>query len=293
VKESTQIFSDRLSSAAHPCWYWAPVASRGSDGSPRNVRVAKRPSLFHQFCVGFTLIELLVVIAIIAILAALLLPSLSSAKASAKRAACISNLQEVSIAVHLYSGDNHDTLPAASNVIWNTPGTNLFSVFYKRLVKGYLGLKGPSSPEDRVFACPADTFYYDFPSQTYEPQSLHDQLIYDYTSYGFNGANAISDLPPAFLHEASYPGIFGRKESTVRDPTKTFLLTEISAFYPFSWHEPKRLPPGQFGINDAKNVVSFVDGHVSYIKIYWNSSYNMMGSLYDPPAGYDYKRSGD
>ncbi len=42
---------------------------------------------------GFTLIELLVVIAIIAILAAILFPVFMSAKAAAKKAACMSNMR--------------------------------------------------------------------------------------------------------------------------------------------------------------------------------------------------------
>jgi len=47
--------------------------------------------------------------------------------------------------------------------------------------------------------------------------------------------------------------------------------------------------------NDAKNMVSFVDDHVSYIKIYWGGN-NPPGSLalhQNPPGGYDYKWSGD
>ena len=60
---------------------------------------------------GFTLVELLVVIAIIALLAALLLPALASAKQAGRKAACLSNLRQMGIAVQGYAHDNHGRIP--------------------------------------------------------------------------------------------------------------------------------------------------------------------------------------
>ena len=77
----------------------------------RSARLRSRGGANDVTRAGFTLIELLVVIAIIAILVSLLLPALTRARDSGRKAACISNLRQMGIAVHAYASDNDGRIP--------------------------------------------------------------------------------------------------------------------------------------------------------------------------------------
>jgi prepilin-type N-terminal cleavage/methylation domain-containing protein/prepilin-type processing-associated H-X9-DG protein len=244
---------------------------------------------------GFTLVELLVVIAFIAILASLLLAAVSSAKGKARRMVCTGNLRQINLGVRMYSDDSNDKSPKPATWV-----SNPYSA-YKELMKSYVGLRGKSSPQDKLFACPADTFYFDYLFRRtnmvgYVPESLSSRPEMDYSSYAFNGGNMFGSTNGS----GTRPGISGLSLSSIKHPARTVLVTEIPAMIPFSWHKPKRplywletrnCP--NFMFNNAMNMVSFVDGHVSYTRMYWNGVRGGMGvsCTYDPPEGYDYQWS--
>lgn len=62
---------------------------------------------------AFTLVELLVVVAIIAVLAAILFPVLAEAKQKARQITCLSNIKQLSGALHLYQADHDDRYPGS------------------------------------------------------------------------------------------------------------------------------------------------------------------------------------
>jgi hypothetical protein len=105
----------------------------------------------------------------------------------------------------------------------------------------------------------------------------------DFSSYWFNGLSRDDNTNDVGMAQKPF--------ATTREPVKTELIGEISGGGGLSSHD--RRQPLQF--QDAPNVMSFVDGHVSYIRIYWNGTPGLGGfpAFYEPPAGYDYKWTGN
>ena len=234
---------------------------------------------------AFTLIELLVVIGVISVLSALLLPALSQAKVNAGRSTCSNNLRQLNLAIRMYADDQKDTLPML-------PDPNPFQGgvrwFYKELIKGYLALGGDSSPNDRVFACSADTFIAQ-PSDVPAPgnnsvrlrMSSHEDPRSDYSSYAFNGFTP--EYPEGFRY------LSGTKLGSIQEPIKTVLVAEASAYSAFSWHSPQN-PIQESG---ARSLLSFTDGHNSYLPVYWNGQPGLQNQpvATNPPSSYQYKWS--
>jgi len=149
---------------------------------------------------------LLVVIAIIGILAALLLPALGRAKEKGNQTTCLNNLRQVNLAIRFYADDCAGSLPGLPDP---NPYPNGVGAYYKQLVKGYLGLRGPASPSEKVFTCPSDRI-------------LKNQVGHAFTSYTFNGYEVV----PGAIER-----ITGQKLDSIRSPAKAVLAGEWPAFF--------------------------------------------------------------
>ncbi len=217
---------------------------------------------------GYTRTDLLAGIAAASMVVALALSYGIHASRKARLQQCLDNLRDVGRAVISFANDHENTLPDSTPNL----GGDLWW-WYKEQVKSYVGLTGPSSAQDRVFACPDDRGYSD-------PRPFHQSARFDYGSYVFNGVT----LP-------HMPNIAGRTTDSLPRPARTLLVMEWTAHGPLSWHRSRTGRANLPFYRDAENATSFVDGHVKFIPFYYDGY--TAAFTRDPIAGYDYQYSGD
>jgi len=95
---------------------------------------------------AFTMVELLVVITIIAILAGIAFPVYNHVIASARAAACVSNLRQLGAALNLYLADHNATMPTLAA---GRSSSSQDVAVIDNTLNAYANAPG-------VFACPAD-----------------------------------------------------------------------------------------------------------------------------------------
>lgn len=228
---------------------------------------------------AFTLIELLVVVAIIGILVAVLLPTLISARQRGRQTVCVSNVKQISAAFLMYQEDWSDLFPAYAR--YKTPGANPscgYSCHWSPPLKPFLknplleaSNKGGAST---VFLCP----------------SVENTKM---NSYAMNLYLGDTELRQGMFTPNRREGIEGVSALDVKNPAGTVLIydTPVGAdennvdYWGVRWSDWRssrtgdltEIVPGIQSVGSRAdvwkkprhgggNVVSFVDGHVRWLR---------------------------
>jgi prepilin-type N-terminal cleavage/methylation domain-containing protein len=239
---------------------------------------------------AFTLVELLVVIGIVALLIAILLPSLSKARESANRTACMSNVRQIVTAFVMYTADNKGSLP------WTALGTQWDEdwIWWDKAHIGeikqhgigpYLNLEADA----KVMYCPADQREFRLRRPT-DPYPFSYSLNNIFTSQPLTGTKRGSWGNIAGFETKLVTGkitqiknasekilIFEEDERTIDDgngsiycaPGKYDWVNLVALRHdPQSRRNPDVAPPpsGPIPNPGGRGVVGFCDGHADFIE---------------------------
>ncbi|MDD3926380.1 MAG: DUF1559 domain-containing protein [bacterium] len=220
---------------------------------------------------GFTLIELLVVIAIIALLAAILFPVFNSARESARKATCQSNLKQITTALHMYCED-WDRFPHYSRNTARSPYSWVANLILGKYIAGTpnqikdakgLNLAGQldSTKPEGVLVCPSQ-------------DNERSDVVYNGTWFTSKGGTDYG-INPWITGDAGTVAA-GAKWCGIPDVPKSadvMLLTEADCKFSIGLSSYVASRHTQ-GVN-----VAYVDGHVAWmrtadipVKAAWNNT---------------------
>ena len=202
---------------------------------------------------GFTLIELLVVIAIIAVLAAMLMPVIASARKTALKTVCGSNLKQIAAAFNMYTADYDDAYPNIDDpYLW-------MGRHWRWPMSEYVWFTANYDPNDpsklnqitgntkTILGCPSD------PS----PVSKYDKTSYGFSAAFYHTPEQIDSMNTVQLYSAPTPACITMHSSDVTYPSRKAMVAD--------WLGSHTGDAAGWWSWSGARMYLFADGHIKYL----------------------------
>ena len=204
---------------------------------------------------GFSLIELLVVIAVIAILASILMPVFLSAKRSALKTVCASNLSHISKAMEMYTSDYNGFYPNTNDPYlwmgrrWRWPIWNYLETGAKYNPNDPNGPNQLTGKKNSVLACPSDP----------TPGNKWDKTSYGFSASFYHLPDQIDSMVTQQLYNGSFPSppCVSMNVNTVSFPSQKVMVADWLGSHTAS-------ASGWWSWDGSRNYL-FADGHIKYL----------------------------
>ena len=213
---------------------------------------------------AFTLIELLVVIAIIAVLMAILFPTLNRAREQGKRASCLNNLKQLTLAWIMYADENDDKLVNGAAGVTGNVHENEPPWVSSTIASGWdSGEQLPEQQQEDAIMSGALWPYVKQMKLYRCPTGSRGEMLTYAIMFSMNGI--------AYPVVRDKPGVFIKRRSEIYNPPPACRIVFIDE----GWMSPDAFavhydieqwfdaPPVRHG--NGTNV-SFADGHSDYRK---------------------------